>query len=272
MRILPTPLVQPTTTIARLLSGSPLVKGLVFCAIPVGAGFLDLVSGKMATLSGTGSAVSTLRKAIDGNAADARELGGAAAATNKFSFPQFGTLADVVAGPFSLFVEGSLPVNGSWGTVFASVSSTTGNGFALDFDDQQQTTNGLRYWANLSNICSSTFESIGLNSELYRHRVMLTADGTNVRFYTKRKLNNIVANATLPLAGSNRTTYIAGRHDIYGTTTASIVMVFSRVLSLAEYQRLYDNPWQVLPTAGRALVAKAASSTGFSSPISWIGA
>lgn len=246
----PTPWTKQPQCPVTIDKNNPLSVGLIFCAIPVGNTFLDLVSGQSGIPQGSGAATSIARKTIDGNLAESVELKGVDT-SSRFAWPQYSTKLDTLTGNFSVFVEGSLNTNGVARDIISSSSSSTGNGFSMRFDDVETATNGLKYWSNLSNRVGSSFDILGSNSEQYKHRVAMTLDGTNLRWYAKNKLQDTKAETNLPLAGTNRTTRINGRYDSYSPTSCSIALAWDRVLTLEEYQRLYFNPWQVFQPISR---------------------
>jgi len=49
-------------------------------------------------------------------------------------------------------------------------------------------------------------------------------------------------------------------------------LVFNGQLTAYDHSLLHTNPWQVLSSSVRAMLAKAAAAAGFAAPISWIGA
>lgn len=225
----------PTRPVGINLS-DPITRGLVFAAYVVGDRFYDAVSRT------TSVKVGTLRPmaSIDGNRAPAMHGKGAAAVGGGFLEA---TAADRINGPLSVFVEGNHPTNGTTAALFKSHDATTKDGFGLHWDDGINfTTNCFFYYRNNSNGSASNADALGANSELYAHRMAITADGTNVNFYAKGKLDRTVADAVLPNANSARRVTIAGVKNFQSTQSVSVALVFNRVISLAEYQRLYACP------------------------------
>lgn len=230
---------QPQS-VATLNRGNPLARGLVFCAVPMGRAFYDYVSGQVTTHPGT----TKPRAPTDGNRASAIAAVGASAVGGSFAAQ---TGMDKIAGSFSLFVEGSLELNASTQFVVNSRETGAGHGFGIRFDDVSVVTNGFIYYAENGNATNSGFDVLGTNSEQFAHRIMITADGTNSRFYAKRALVNTSATATVPIANANRRTQMLGL-DVatgQGVGSTSLALAWNRVLSLAEYQMLHDNPWQL---------------------------
>jgi hypothetical protein len=226
----------------------PLAAGLVFACYPVGGAFYDAVSGKTAMHTG----LKRFRNTIDGNKTSAISAIGSNSTGGTFVNP---TGLDAISGAFSMFVEGSLEVNASTQELMTSRESGAGNGMTIKFDDVSAINNGFQYYANNGDRANSTFTALGANSEQFTHRAMITADGTNARFYAKRGLNNTSATAVLPTANTARRTTMCGFQGSEKSGSISLGLAWNRVLSLAEYQMLYDNPWQLFLVPSRPLFA-----------------
>lgn len=231
-----TPSKQPSQG-ALINWGHSLAKGLVFACYPVGQGAFDAVMG---TYAGGLSAV-VGRKTVDGNQAAAREL-----RTTVATFAEYQAGLDRLVGNFSIFCEGSVLTNGTASMVARSFSPTTGNGIGFKFDDAEQCLNGFYLFGDNGNRSPSNYEALGADSELYRHRAMITGDGTNANFYAKGGLDRTVAETFTPTAGTNRQTTILTS----GAGALSLFLAYSRVLSLSEYKTLYEDPWVVFRSPG----------------------
>ena len=224
---------------AKVDWSNPLTRGLVFAGYPMGNRFFDAITQQ---LSSAATAVPVDRNSIDGNKAYTREARG-----SLMSFTAMTTGFDTVVGNFSIFTEGSIVTNNTASLVGDSFSATTGNGFGLKFDDNNLITNGFFLFINNNNSSASNADVLGTNSETFKHRVMITGDGTNVKLYAKNKLDVTAANTTLPATATNRQTRI-----LSSTNGANgCFLVFNRALSFDEYQSLYFNPWQVFQQPGR---------------------
>lgn len=217
----------------------PLARGLVFCAYPLGARFYDAVSKQETTNASTPPVE---RPGIDGNKLNAREARG-----NSQDFPVYSTGLDRLAGKFSLFVEGTVLTNGGESAVVRSVEvSSTGDGLGMNFDDSAVITNGILAWMNNGRRFNSLTDALGVNSEQFRHRAMITCDGTTGKAYAKNALNTSGAEANLPNANTGRQTSI-----LFGNSGAcGLVLAYNRILSLDEYQALYWNPWRLVQFPG----------------------
>lgn len=236
---------------------NPIARGLVLCVIPAGGGFYDVISDQFTTHPGTSRA----RTSIDGNQSVAvSAIGTNAASGGQFLNP---TGMDLIDGVHSIFVEGSVEVNATNQAMIRSRDAVSAHGFGFHFDDATLASNGLFYWANNNNRTSSNSTALGLDSELYTHRAAFTNDGASSRFYTKGKLNRSTANTVLPTANTNRRTTILGNNlNVQTSGSSSLMLVWNRVLSLEEYQLLYQNPWQIFERPTLTFFSPIASSSG----------
>lgn len=248
---------------AKIDRGNPLARGLVLAVIPIGtAQFYDAVSGQTTMPTGT----SRYRKTINGNQAVAlSQIGLGSGAAPKFANP---TGLDAVAGPFSLFCEGSLETNNSTQDMCKSWESGTGNGVGISFDDAATVING---WCGRVNNSTGSFSPasnlLGANSETTTHRVAVSADGVNHYCFGAGALQSTTASATLPTASANRRTYLLNGFDPTtgsGSGSFSVLLAWNRAISPAEYLGLYNNPWQVFRSSNPASFAPSAAGGFFS--------
>lgn len=238
----------------------------MFLCIPIGNAYYDLVSGQVSGIKGT----SRIRGAVKANGEALSSIGPGAGAAPVFPNQ---TGLDKLAGPFTIFCEGSLEVNSATQNIFKSWESGSGFGLHLAFDDTSTTTNGFFGAVNNS---ASNFSvpttTLGLNSELASHRVAIDSDGTNRHLYAYGSLVNTIASAVMPTASANRRTYL---HAGFDPTSASALGSFSvlagwdHTLTPMEHAALAANPWQMF-AAPRALVM--AATGGGSSSYSYTGA
>jgi hypothetical protein len=260
--ILPNRLRKQPQYAAQIDWGNPLAAGLVFCAFPLGKGFYEVISNQTTGHPGSSRA----RYSVDGNRELAVSHIGASAAGGQFANQ---TGLDRLSGAHSIFVEGSLEVNGSTQEIVKSFETGAGNGIGLRLDDVSLINNGFIYWANNGNRTSSTSGALGTNSEQFSHRIAFTNDGTNTRLYAKGLLNNTAATAVLPTANANRRTSMLGSNNTQGAGSLSIALAWNRVLSLAEYQALYDNPWQIFKAPSTQIWFPTTVSSDPTGTISW---
>lgn len=207
---------------------SPFSKGLVFLTGQTAGGWVDLVSGQFVAQSWTPT-FHTTRRPQD---KFLRYRKGSAQVT--FGAP---TGLDRIAGPYTLFADACLETNASFALLFGTYEAGAGNGVRLSLDDVNTV---------VDTFYSNTFATgnrhattcLGTNSHLVAHRIMFTADGANFRYYAGGALVRTIALTDLPALHVNRRTYL-------GTAGLSVGAAWNRVLTLADYQRLYDNPSQL---------------------------
>ena len=243
----------------------PITRGLVVCAIPVGPRFYECVTGQLSEAAGT----VRVRAAVDGNRAASRRIVNPGTGS-KLPNP---TGADSIVGAYSVFAECSPEVGAVANQpIFASTEPSNGYGFMVGVDDAGAEFNAMRqsnlYLFNTGTVGSTSGQILLADSELYTHRVMWTWDTSTTRFYAKRALGTTVGGVTTaPTAASTRRGYfLTGVAGTVGQAAASLVLVWNRALSLAEYQALHDNPWQVFAPQTRARIwAPSAGGGGGSS-------
>lgn len=214
-----------------------LTQGLVFCALPIRNVFYELISNQFVRNTGA----TKFRNPVDGNRSPALFGVGGGATGGRFTEQ---TGLDRIAGPFSIFVEASMEVNASTQNILVSRETINGNGVGFLLDDIAATTDGIVYYAN--NSTRTSVSGLGANSEQFAHRAALTVDGTNSRFYAKRNLVAALPTTVLPTADSTRRTTVIGIDNTQNLGSASLLLAWNRIISLAEYRALFDNPWQIL--------------------------
>jgi hypothetical protein len=173
-------------------------------------------------------------------------------------WPVAGTKLDSVALPLTMFCEGRHPLSTGASTAFGT-GHVDGAGVFWEFDRSINITNGFT-WGNWAGaVTPNNWEALGANSQRYLHRVMMSHDGSNVRFYSKGTLWETKANSTpIGVHASKRTMIHADFRHVNSATAGTgsgtvLALAWNRVLSLAEYQSLYDNPWQVFENSSPLL-------------------
>jgi hypothetical protein len=263
--IIKRPWTRQPPSVWQVAWSNPLSRGLVAAFVPVGTTVFEVISGRLALAVGTLTETAQPAPIIDGNRGTAMEAVNTGSGTLDFAIGATG--ADRIAGSFSLFVEGGLRLNGANQVAISSSEASNGFGFWLNFDDVAVVTNGFLVGANNATQADSGFDVLGLNSELYAHRILLTVDGTNWRTYAKNALTKTTANATVPTAHANRFTRVHGKYDATGARTGlSLALVYNVVLSLEQYRALYDNPWQLFAPLPRRIWAPAAGGAAAFKP------
>lgn len=252
MSITPRSARQPKN-VAKINFSDPITQGLVLAAYPVGSSFYDAVSGLFTSRnSGNNKHLAS----VDGDRYPA--VHGAGASSTGGLFPS-ATGADKVAGVHSTFAEARLNSNATANYIFRSNDTGTGDGFGIVLDDINSVTNGFYYYANNGARTNSGSGVLGTDSENFAHRIALTVDGTNARYYAKNALARTVAETVLPNANAGRRTTMLGSSGSQGLASCGILLVWSRVISLLEYKRLYDNPYIVFSSRIPTLLSSLSS-------------
>lgn len=218
----------PKLGVAR---SDPLSQGLVLCALPIQGGFLDLVTGMIAPRPSVTTFHSTLRP--QDPTAPYQAYSSSAA-----FFPAQ-TLLDKVTGPYTIFIDGCLENNASFAVSLSSYDSTNGKGMYLFYDDSLTVVNTF-VLSSFNTGHQNAGSVLGANSELYGHRIMVTADGTNWKFYAGGILVRTVGLAELPAASVLRQTYLGNGGSV------AAAYAWNRVLTADEYRLLWDNPKRML--------------------------
>lgn len=246
---------------ARINWANPLTRGLVFCALPVGTTYIDLVTNVLGER--TGALTSRPYPARDGRSR--RGNGIAVAAT--------GTSTDQVVWPVSLSRGGNIVATG---TVLALAGTTeqidgknyviggnieavsVGDGFSLQIDSFIYAGRGRIGRGRFSGIQQSSIaELVGNPFSNRTHFFGYSFRDNGVNGYW---LGNRIGEAwtssgsTFGSTTSNRRAVIHSTGA--GTTTGSknayvnLMLMWDRELTPVEYQQLYDNPWQLLIESG----------------------
>lgn len=258
--ILPSRLNQQPQQTLQVDWSNPLTRGLVLAVYPIGTQYYDAISKQYAKNTGS----SRYRNTINGNQSlDLSLIGTGSGAAPKFANP---TGLDAIAGPFSIFCEGSLEVNNSTQDIVKSWEGGSGFGVGLVFDDTAVITNGfLGRVDNSTNNFASLTNAIGANSEQFTHRIAITSDGATRSMYGAGVLNTTIANSSLPTANANRRTYLHSSFDPTSSQSSgsmAYLFAWSRAFSLYEYQELFRNPAQLLKQTSRKLFFGAAGGGG----------
>jgi hypothetical protein len=261
--ILPRRVSRQPQQFAQIDWGNSLSSGLVFCAYPLGNGFYEVISNQTTGHPGTSRA----RHTVDGN----RELAVSHIGANGVAGGRFTNITglDILTGVCSMFAEASMEVNATNFSIATSrETAVTGNGVGIVLDDINVTANSIQYYANNS-VRATSNSCLGSNSENFTHRMAFTADGTNCRFYAKGLLQSTVATTVLPSAHVNRRTTICGRDLTQNGGSVALVLAWNRVLSLAEYQALYENPWQIFQPINRRIFLDVTAAPGGGFQSAW---
>jgi hypothetical protein len=183
-------------------------------------------------------------------------------------FPIGATALDgITSAPYSVFIDASLLVNGANLVAISSTAAADSDGFWFGLDDGAILSNSAWFRVNngaaTATTDSATGNGLGTSSELYSHRVLFTYDGTSGRMYAQGKLNKTTAAGFAPNADANRQTKIFGRGaTVTYVGAASLILAWTRLLSLEEYHELWINPWQLFRSASSIQFAAAAAGGG----------
>lgn len=217
---------------------NPFCRGLVTAAYPLGGQFYECVTGQLSKGTGTVKPGTT----TDGTGVANRIV--EPGTTSSLANP---TGADSITGAWTVFAEASPEVN-AYGRnpVFASTESNNGDGFCVGFDDATTQFNSMVAENSYNPAQSSLVSCLGNDSELYTHRVAWAWDTANLFFYAKGALAASPAYTDAITPNANRRNYfLTSVAGVTAASSAALILVWNRTLSLAEYLSLYANPWQV---------------------------
>ncbi|MCX7901969.1 MAG: hypothetical protein N2483_06720, partial [Burkholderiaceae bacterium] len=235
----------------------PAAAGLACVAVASGPRFFEVLTQQWSAAEGT---VRHGGVSVDGNRALAQRIVNPGTSSS-LALP---TPADGITGPWTVFAEFCPEVGATSAPIFATTESSIGNGFSVFWDDAVSVYNGLRAGNNYNGAggWSSTDSVLGADSELRTHRAAWAWDGANGRTYARGRLDNSTAVASGPVGNVNRRcrflTSVAG---VTGAASASLIMVWSRAISLQEYALIYRNPWQLFAPAPKRLWALPGGGT-----------
>ncbi|OQB10825.1 MAG: hypothetical protein BWY21_00132 [Parcubacteria group bacterium ADurb.Bin216] len=213
---------------------NPLTKGLPLCVVPIAGGFVDLVTGMLAPQPSTISFRKTVRQQDP-------ILPYAKYNSTPAYFPAR-TLLDNHTGPYTLFIDSCLETNATFATILSSYDSTNGIGMHLFIDDALTVVNTF-VLSSFNTGHQNAGSVLGTNSEQFSHRLMVTADGSNWKFYAANQLVRTLGYSELPGTSSLRQTYVNNGGS------SRVIVAWNRPLSLLEYSSLYNNPYQLFSTS-----------------------
>jgi hypothetical protein len=253
----------------RIDWGNPFTRGLVFCAVPIGNTFIDLVTGVIGTPSGTTTA------SIRGVNGGLSRRGEGVSTSGASGFPNY------VLWPISTDRGATM---GQSATILALGGTNT------------QIDNYIyRFGGNVDNIASGDGYSLGIDSfrtlgrgniiksryassDVSSTQLLGTTFGNKTHFFGYSATSNgasgnwfaggsataytgaAVAHGTTT---TNRRAFVIGSGDVSGDNThdtyASLVLFFDRAIAPIEYAALYDNPWQLFAPSRRVVVFGAAA-------------
>jgi hypothetical protein len=248
---------------------NPLTEGLVFCAVPVGSTFIDLVTNEVGVPEQTINARVLSRNSGYSNVNSAQVLEAGGVAGTQILWPvSLERGGDIVNEGTILALGGAthsddgylIPIGGNTEVV------TNGEGFALAIDSYNYNNRGkllrCKYsGAVLSDLVSATTGGdIGteFQNQLHFFGYGFTENGSKGLWFTRGNYETWTGGTVL-----QGTTTTNRRARIYtcgsnsgGTSLAGVValmMMWKRQLSPVEYKSLYDNCWQIFKPRERRI-------------------
>lgn len=243
---------------------NPLTRGLVFCAVPIGPTFIDLVTGELGTPSGTVN--SGFRSPADGRS---RLSAGYALSGNG------GTSSEYVSWPVSLSRGGAIT---SVGAIFALGGTTEqvdgnqymlggntevlsfGHGFSLGIDSYNVRGRGnVLSGTYLNGNAASIADLLGnpFHNRTHFFGYSFSSNGANGTWFGDRRAESWSGSPTFGTTTTNRKAYVlaySSNATWKRVAYALQLLIYSREVSLEEYQALYDNPWQLFAPMRRIWV------------------
>lgn len=233
-----------------------LCRGLVFCAVPFGTTMVDVVTG----VAGTRTGAMTVRPSSTngGRSRNGDGIGIAASGTN----------TDQIVWPVSLARGGSIT---STGTVLAlggtteqvdgkiyifggnTETVTAGDGFSVGIDSFSYLGRGnvTRHRFASALWASGGSEVVGnpFNDRVHFFGYGFTANGANGTWFANRGGSTWSGGAVFGTTTTNRRALVHtsgdGRTENSKNAFVNLFLIWDREISVAEYQSLYDNPWQL---------------------------
>lgn len=243
--------------IPRIDWGHPSAQGLQFLAWPVGNTFVDLVTRVVGDRTGT--LTSGYRAPASGTS---RRGGGYAVAGA-------GGTNDYVAWPVSSSRGGSIVQTGTLLALAGTIEQTdgrqyaiggntevaaSGDGCALGIDSYQALGRGHILRANYNaNVGVSPTAWLGnpFDNRTHFFGYSFAGNGATGTWFGARSSETWAGGAGFGTTTSNRRAYVNAYSQsdssvVYGASYVLWFGMWDREMSLAEYQALYDNPWQLV--------------------------
>ena len=237
----------------KKLRKSDLTRGLVFCAVPHGNSFIDLVTGVVGTVAGTtASAVRSQNGGMSRNDSTGVAVHGDGATTTYVQWPISDTLrgASLVNYGTVLCLGGTTEqVDGKLYQFGGTFESSFGYGCGLALDSNSDwgrgyiilsTYSGNRWTNSYPNNPLGT--SFGSKTHLFGYA--FAGNGENGNFLGARQGYAWSGRATFGTTTTGRRATVLQPSQYSNMSSATYVQIFlmwDRELSVAEYQRLYDN-------------------------------
>lgn len=269
--------------VPRLDRSNPLTRGLVFCAVPWANTAIDLVTGVAGTR--TGALYVQLRAPAGGFSR---------AGQSALTIGATGTTTDQIVWPVSTTLRGGTAVQ--QGTLlclggiaeqvatrmyqFGSTMDVSGNGMSLRVSTGLTGIAGgiSRGTSASTSVATSTASLLGSSPGLQTHffGYSYEANGATGTWLGARTGEDWTGGTVFGTGNTSRKAMLFTSYDAatYNTKTTfqSLFLIYDRRLSLAEYQALYDNPWQLFqPLPGPIILVPSVAAGGTDASVTLSG-
>lgn len=251
---------QPS--VPRLDRTNPLTRGLVFCAVPYGQTFIDLVTGELGTRTGA-----LTQNRYPAGFAVPSTIGATSVAAA-------GATTDQVVWPVSLARGGSLNATATLLALATTTQQADGNiypiggnsedvslghGFTLGIDSFQQAGRGNILRLNYLDVLGISSEAGGVGTDFdqayHFFGYACSSNGAAGEFFARGTSTTWSGESTNGTITTNRRAIILNTYN--GSTayakrgSVALFLMYDRRMPLAEYQALYANPWQIFQALPR---------------------
>lgn len=237
---------------------NPFVKSLVFCAVPLGKTFIDLVTGVIGTPNGTTSnAIRSENGGKSRKAAAGVATHGNGAATDYIIWPVSDKLRGATineAGTVLCLGGTTEQVDGKFYEFGGNFELSNGYGVGLGIDSYLHSARGPILITTYSgNARTSSYPNSPLGTNDFGNKThffgfSFSGNGASGSFFGNRSGFGWTGGGTYPSVTSGRQACVLqpSMVGVYSSATyVQLFLMWDRPLSLAEYQALYDNPWQI---------------------------
>lgn len=263
---------------ARIDWSNPITQGLEFAALPIGNTYVDCVTGEVGTATGVEPV--TAWPLNDGATTTPHAL--AAAGTNAgatqilwpVSLSRGGSIAGASAQGTILALGGRATTSNGLTPLLANTEIVTnGNGFSLWLDDYAFVYQGAVIRGDYADPVRYSGQILSTGSIPVRNKLLFfgfafDSGGANGDWLGNRRSQAWSGESFLvgPVTTNRRARLLTpGYNDGSLNTTGFVALglIWSRRLSVVEYQSLYDNPWQIFGRALRRAVVHGAAPQSY---------
>lgn len=235
---------------------NPITKGLVFCAVPYGNTLIDLVTGVVGTPNGNISNSPRPENAGKSRRGNGRSVNGGGATTDYVQWPISDTLrgGNITQVGTLLCLGGTTEqVDGKFYEFGGTAELPNGYGFGLAIDSGLDSARGpiltTLYAGSRKN---SSYPNTPLGTTDFGNKTHLfgysfNSNGAAGSFFGARSAYAFTGVAHgVATAGRRMTVLQPSASGSFSSATYVLqFLVWDREISTAEYQRIYDNPWQL---------------------------